>query len=87
MDSGWFGNRMDAKMVTLVIGWIGLALSTVGMTLLWYCYGDNIVFVVVYVYGQKYAKIWLTHIIIACGKLIIVKRIKILKPCDSSCAL
>lgn len=61
-------NRIDGKLVTLAIGWIGLALSMIGVPMLWYCYGDTILFIIVYIYGQKYAKIWLSQIIIACCK-------------------
>lgn len=61
-------NRIDGKMVQLVIGWIGFALSVVAVPLLWICYGDVIIYIVINVYGPEITTIWLFHIIIACRK-------------------
>lgn len=60
------GNRFDERMVASIIGWIGIALSVIAVPLLWICYGDVILYIVVYVYGSKFARIWLIFIIIAC---------------------
>lgn len=77
MDLHRSNNRIDEiteiyhwKMVTLVIGWIGLALSMIGVPFLWFSYGDNILLLVIYEYGTEYTMIWLLFIIIACRKRI-----------------
>lgn len=58
----------DGKRVALSIGWIGLALSVVAVPMLWLCYGDVIIYIVIYVYGKKFATYWLILVIIACRK-------------------
>lgn len=63
-------NRIHGKIVALIIGWIGLALSAIGVPLLWFCYGDAILYIVIIGYDNDAdrVKIWLIYIIIACGK-------------------
>lgn len=62
------GSRIDGIRVALTIGWIGVALSVIAVPLLWICYGDVIIYIVIYVYGSNIAKVWLFFITIACRK-------------------
>lgn len=89
MDSHRINNRNDGKLVQLVIGWIGIVLSMIAVPWLWFCYGDIILYIIIYEYGKEYARVWIYFIIIACRKLnfsvflMLSKKIKILKPRDS----
>lgn len=68
MESNEERNSMNWERAAVIIGWIGLVLSSIGVPLLWFGYGDKILYVVLFIYGTNFTKIWLLHIILAFGE-------------------
>lgn len=75
IDFGW-------RLIGLIIGWLGIINSTIGVSLLFIYHGHNILLILILLFGRVNANFWLISIIVAFRKFItaslVVSRFKII---------